>query len=96
MESRSTDDVSAPAQDWDANRYAANARFVSDLAGAVLDLLSPQPGERILDVGCGDGAATAEIKARGADVVGVDASPDQIRGAVARGLDARVMNGHAL
>ena len=65
MESRSTDDVSAPAQDWDPDQYAANARFVADLAGAVLELLAPQPGERILDVGCGDGALTAEIKARG-------------------------------
>ncbi len=96
MASRSTDDVSAPAQDWDPDQYAANARFVADLAGAVLELLAPQPGERILDVGCGDGALTAEIKARGAQVVGVDASPDLIRRAGARGLDARVMNGHAL
>ena len=96
MEPRSPSNSSAPAQDWDPDQYANNARFVSDLGGAVLDLLAPQPGERILDVGCGDGALTVEIAARGADVVGVDASPDQIREANRRGLDARVMNGHML
>lgn len=96
MESRSPGNPSAPAQDWDPDQYATNARFVSDLGGAVLDLLAPQAGERILDLGCGDGALTVEIKSRGADVVAVDASPDQIREARRRGLDARVMNGHML
>ena len=96
MESRSSGTLSAPAQDWDPDQYATNARFVSDLGGAVLDLLAPQPGERILDLGCGDGALTVEIKTRGSDIVGVDASPDQIREAKRRGLDARVMNGHEL
>jgi ubiquinone/menaquinone biosynthesis C-methylase UbiE len=36
--------------------YATNARFVSDLGQPVVDLLAPRPGERILDLGCGDGA----------------------------------------
>ena len=96
MESRSPGNPSAPAQDWDPDQYATNARFVSDLGGAVLDLLGPQAGERILDLGCGDGALSVEIKSRGAEVVGVDASRDQIREAKRRGLDARVMNGHLL
>lgn len=96
MESRSPGNPSAPAQDWDPDQYATNARFVSDLGDAALDLLAPQPGERILDLGCGDGPLTVEIKNRGADVVGVDASPEQIAEAKRRGLDARVMNGHML
>lgn len=84
------------SQDWNAAQYATNARFVSDLGRGVLDLLDPQPGERILDLGCGDGALTAELVQRGAQVVGVDASPDMIRAAQNRGLDARVMPGEAL
>ena len=85
-----------PIQDWDPGRYAENARFVSDLGGAVLDLLAARPGERILDLGCGDGALTKEIAALGARVVGVDASPDQVAAAQAAGLDAHVCDGHAL
>ncbi len=83
-------------QDWDPARYAANARFVSELGAPVLELLAPRAGERILDLGCGDGALTEKIAARGADVVGVDASADQVAAARARGLDARVADAQAL
>jgi trans-aconitate methyltransferase len=62
----------------------------------VVELLAAQPGERILDLGCGDGALTAKLVAMGCEVVGVDASEAQIRGARAMGLDARVMNGEQL
>src|SRR5690606_272790 len=53
----------------------------------LLALLAPKPGERILDLGCGDGALTARIAAAGADVVGVDCCPDMVAAARARGLD---------
>jgi trans-aconitate methyltransferase len=62
----------------------------------VLDLLAPQPGERILDLGCGDGALTEKLRDAGAIVVGVDGAPDMVRAAQARGLDARLMDGQAL
>ncbi len=41
-------------QKWNADQYAENVRFVSDLGGGVIDLLAPKAGERILDLGCGD------------------------------------------
>ena len=84
------------AQSWDPARYAENARFVSDLGMPVVELLSPQPGERILDLGCGDGALTARLVALGCDVVGVDSSPEMVAAARARGVDARVVDGHLL
>jgi trans-aconitate methyltransferase len=83
-----------PAQEWSSDRYAENARFVSDLGQAVFELLNPQPGERILDLGCGDGALTAKIVASGAEVVGVDKSTDMVSAAKRRGLDARVMDAY--
>ena len=46
-------------QTWDPERYARNARFVSDLGMPVVHLLAPRPRERILDLGCGDGVRTA-------------------------------------
>ena len=45
-------------QTWDPESYARNARFVSDLGSPVVELLAPKPGERILDLGCGDGVLT--------------------------------------
>ncbi len=83
-------------QTWDPERYARNARFVADLGAPLIDLLAPQPGERILDLGCGDGALTERLAARGCTVVGVDGSAEQIAAAKKRGLDAHVMNGEAL
>jgi trans-aconitate methyltransferase len=86
----------SPAQTWDPANYARHARFVSDLGSAVLELLAPQPGERILDVGCGDGALTRKLVDRGCDVVAVDSSAPQIEAARKLGLDARVINAEAL
>jgi trans-aconitate methyltransferase len=80
------------AQRWDPERYARNARFVAELGLPVVELLAPRPGERILDLGCGDGALTETLAAMGCEVVGVDGSSEQVAAARARGLDARVMD----
>lgn len=84
------------SQTWDPERYARNARFVSDLSAAVVELLAPEPGERILDLGCGDGVLTAKLAAMRCNVVGVDGSIAQIDAARKLGLDARVMDGEKL
>lgn len=83
-------------QRWNADDYAIDAGFVPVLGSAVARLLDAQRGERILDLGCGDGVLSTELALTGAQVVGVDASPELVVAARARGLDARVMDGHAL
>ncbi|WEK41867.1 MAG: methyltransferase domain-containing protein [Candidatus Sphingomonas colombiensis] len=85
-----------PASHWDPQAYAANAAFVPAMGLPVVALLGPRAGERILDIGCGDGVLTAAIAAAGAEVIGVDSSPEMIAAARERGLDARVMGGEAL
>lgn len=77
---------------WDAADYARVGGFVSELGGAALDLLDPQPGERILDVGCGEGSLTTKILERGAVVLGIDNSPEMIAAARAKGVDAVLMD----
>lgn len=88
--------ASGTGQDWRADRYGANARFVADLGGPVVKLLDPRPGERILDLGCGDGVLTTRLADLGCEVVGVDDGPDMVRAARGLGLDARVADGHEL
>jgi SAM-dependent methyltransferase len=88
--------VQISRQHWSARRYAETARFVPALGAAVFEWLEARAGERILDLGCGDGALTEKIAATGAAVVAVDAAPDMVAAARARGLDARVVPGQSL
>lgn len=83
-------------QVWDPDQYATHARFVSDLGAPVVELLDPRPGERVLDVGCGDGALTEKLMEAGCRVVAIDTSEAQVRAARERGLDARVADVAAL
>ncbi len=83
-------------QTWNAANYAATGRFVADLASPVVDLLAPQPGEAILDLGCGDGALTQKIAATGAILTGVDASPAMVAAARARNLNIIEASGESL
>jgi SAM-dependent methyltransferase len=82
--------MSPQHQTWDPDRYERNARFVSDLGMPVFELLAARSGERILDLGCGDGVLTQKIAALGCAVVGVDGSREQIEAARGRGLEAYV------
>jgi len=86
----------ATNQSWDPAAYARNARFVSDLGAPVVELLATRAGERILDLGCGDGALTKRLVDAGCEVVGVDSSAPQVEAARRLGLDARVADGERL
>ena len=81
----------ASTSKWDAADYGKVGAFVAELGSAALDLLDPQPGERILDVGCGEGTLTRKIVERGATVLGVDNSSEMIAAARAKGVDALLL-----
>jgi SAM-dependent methyltransferase len=82
----------ASTSKWDAADYARVGAFVAELGVAALDLLDPQRGERILDVGCGEGTLTRKIVERGATVLGIDNSPEMIAAARSAGIDAVLMD----
>jgi trans-aconitate methyltransferase len=83
-------------QTWNSQDYNQNARFVTNLGAGVMDLLAPQPGERILDLGCGDGIQAKQLMDKDCQVVGVDASDSFVQSAQELGVDARLMDGQAL
>jgi SAM-dependent methyltransferase len=70
--------MSSTPKQWDASLYEGTSRFVWEYGEGVVSLLAPQPGERILDVGCGTAHLTARIAESGAQTVGIDASPAMI------------------
>lgn len=83
-------------QTWDPCDYSKHGSFVHKLAGGVVEWLAPQSGERILDLGCGDGQLTQSIAATGANVIGVDSSAQMVAAARARGVAADVGQAESL
>ena len=65
---------------------------MADYGREVVGILNPQPGERILDLGCGDGRLSEFIESFGCRLVAIDSSPGQISAARDRHLDARVVD----
>jgi len=63
---------------WDAALYENKHAFVWQRGASLIELLAPQAGERIVDLGCGTGQLTAQIAAVGAEVIGIDSSPAMI------------------
>jgi SAM-dependent methyltransferase len=65
-------------KDWDVERYEARHGYVWNFGKGVIDWLDPQAGESILDLGCGAGQLTAEIAAKGVQVIGIDSAPSMV------------------
>ena len=63
---------------WNTALYDGKNAFVWKHGRAVVELLAPQPGERILDLGCGTGHLTNQIAAACAEVIGLDKSQAMI------------------
>jgi CheY-like chemotaxis protein/ubiquinone/menaquinone biosynthesis C-methylase UbiE len=49
---------------------------------AVFELCEPVKGKRVLDLGCGEGYCTRELRRRGAEISGIDVSDKMIDGAL--------------
>jgi len=88
--------MSPTRQSWNAESYVRDAGFVAELGQTLIDLLVPQSGERVLDIGCGDGRLTQRLGEAGAVVVAIDSSPEMVDAAKQRGIDARHVDAYEL
>lgn len=84
------------SKNWNPSQYASTAGYVAVHGLPVVDWLAPQPGERILDLGCGDGTLTEKLVEAGCDVVAVDQSEAMVAAARRRGLHAHVVDARRL
>ncbi len=66
------------SNNWDTSLYEDKHAFVWQYGEDLLQLLNPQPGESILDLGCGTGQLTEKIAQAGAEVMGVDHASEMI------------------
>ena len=61
---------------YDAGFQPAKKKYRLDLGiKLMLDLLEPQPGQRILDIGCGTGVSLGPLLDKGLSLTGIDPSP---------------------
>lgn len=64
--------------DWDAKQYQNNFHFVYNYGQDVLSLVDVPKNSFVIDFGCGNGKLTSQLKAKGYQVLGVDASSEMI------------------
>jgi SAM-dependent methyltransferase len=87
---------------WSSGPYQGVTETIKDIHKVVIERLDPQPGQRLLDVACGTGAAAELAATTGAEIVGVDIAPaliEQAKQRAAEGgldIDYRVGDAEAL
>lgn len=80
---------------WNTHLYQDKHAFVWKMGAPLLELLQPQAGERILDVGCGTGQLTAQVAQSGATVVGLDLNEAMLEQARSNYPDLEFILGNA-
>jgi len=90
-----TESGGGPTNRWNTDSYDGSHSFVFEYGQDVVELLEPENGERILDLGCGTGHLSARIAESGADVVGLDASNEMVEKARETCPDCEFVNADA-
>ena len=65
--------------EWDAEGYKRDFSFVHQYGEDVLGLIEGGTEQRIVDLGCGNGALTKKLAEKGFSVMGIDASEDMLK-----------------
>ena len=79
----------------DPKRYQAKHHYVTAAGADLVEVLAPQVGERVLDLGCGTGQLSAQIAAAGAEVVGIGSSAEMVEAACEQFPDLSFIVGDA-
>lgn len=85
----------ASQNQWNAELYDTSHSFVSKYGNDLIELLEFQNGQKILDLGCGTGDLAKQLADAGAEVVGIDSSPDMIEQAKRKYPEVSFMTGDA-
>lgn len=70
--------TSVSNNNWNSSLYQEKHAFVWKYGENLLEILNPQPNERILDLGCGTGQLTEKIAESGAELTGIDSADKMI------------------
>ncbi|MHC8336761.1 class I SAM-dependent methyltransferase [Pseudomonas sp. HLT2-19-2] len=84
------------SQERDALPYEINTCSHIHRANGAVELLALKAGERVLDIGCGDGYLSQQLVCQGAEVVGFDSSPEKVQAARSRSLEVKLGNAEEL
>lgn len=63
---------------WDAKGYTSGFAFVHQYGEDVLGMIDAAPGSHVVDLGCGSGALSEKLLARGYRVTAIDASEEML------------------
>jgi trans-aconitate methyltransferase len=72
-------DSTVKKDSWNANLYDGNHSFVSMFGEDLVNLLAPNKGETILDLGCGTGDLAFTLHNLGVNIVGIDQSENMVQ-----------------
>ena len=84
---------------WAAGDYATLSEHIRDVGELIVERTGVEAGTRVLDVACGTGNAAIPAARTGADVTGLDLTPDLLDGgrkkAAAEGVEVEWVEGDA-
>jgi SAM-dependent methyltransferase len=69
---------------WEKGDFTRLAATMRDSGDALVESLGLSPGQKVLDLGCGDGTTAVPAAQRGADVLGVDIASNLVAAGNAR------------
>ena len=77
---------------WEKGDFTRIADSMRDSGEALVDRIGIRKGDRVLDLGCGDGTTALPAAKRGAEVLGVDIAANLVEAGNRRAREAGLTN----